>query len=167
MQGRICCFTGHSIHKLKTDEKTVKEQLEKQIRISIENGVRTFITGMATGVDIYAGEVVAEIKKSDPSIRLIAAIPWKGQTMKWSDEWKERHAALLTQCDDVVIVNEGYKGYHRCFYHVRDRWMVDHSDMVIAYYNGTAGGTQYTMEYAREKGKELIVIDEMKLAEKD
>ena len=160
MQGKICCFTGHTIRKLKTDESKIKKQLMEKIEISIKEGFDTFITGMATGVDIYAGEIVVEIKQSNPEIKLIAAIPWEGQAEKWSDEWKERHTALLTHCDDVVIVNEGYKGYHRWFYHVRDRWMVDHSDRVIAFFKGTPGGTKYTIDYAVKKEKELIIIDE-------
>lgn len=160
MQGRICCFTGHTISKLKTDEATIKKQLKEKIEISIKEGFDTFITGMATGVDIYAGEIVVEIKQSNPEIKLIAAIPWEGQADKWDDEWKERYNALLSQCDEKEIINKNCTGYHRWFYHVRDRWMVDHSDRVIAFYNGTPGGTKYTIDYAVKKGKELIIIDE-------
>lgn len=160
MQRKSCCFTGHTISKLKTDEATIKKQLKEKIEISIKEGFDTFITGMATGVDIYAGEIVVEIKQSNPEIKLIAAIPWEGQADKWDEEWKEKYNVLLSHCDEKEIINKNCEGYHRWFYHVRDRWMVDHSDRVIAFYNGTPGGTKYTIDYAVKKGKELIIIDE-------
>ena len=38
-------------------------------------------------------------------------------------------------------------------------WMVDNSDAVIAVWNGTAGGTANTVDYARKLGRSVLVID--------
>ena len=41
----------------------------------------------------------------------------------------------------------------------RNRYLVDHADYLIAVYDGGGkGGTAYTVRYAREKKKEIIVI---------
>ncbi len=51
-----CCFTGHRPEKLKRSEEEIKEGLEEAILKAIHEGYRTFITGMARGVDIWAGQ---------------------------------------------------------------------------------------------------------------
>ena len=48
--------------------------------------------------------------------------------------------------------------YHPGVYQQRNVWMVDHSSRVIAYYNGTAGGTRNTIRYAEKKGIECRIL---------
>ena len=44
-------------------------------------------------------------------------------------------------------------------YHARNRYLVDHADTLLALYNGTpTGGTAYTVKYAYQRNKEIIVI---------
>ena len=38
----------------------------------------------------------------------------------------------------------------------RDRYMVDHSSLLIAAFDGTPGGTQYTMQYAMSRGVSIV-----------
>ena len=45
----------------------------------------------------------------------------------------------------------------------RDRYMVDHASLLIAAFDGTAGGTRYTVEYALSRG--LSIVDLPILAE--
>jgi len=51
-----CCFTGHRPEKLKRAETVIKKGLEEAILKAIHDGYTTFITGMARGVDIWAGQ---------------------------------------------------------------------------------------------------------------
>ena len=69
-----CCFTGHRPEKLSVSERDAKVMLEKEIRLAIADGFNVFITGMAPGVDIWAAEVVLELKNEFP-LKLIAASP--------------------------------------------------------------------------------------------
>ena len=44
-------------------------------------------------------------------------------------------------------------------YHARNRYMVDAADALLAVCRaGTSGGTQYTMKYAWQKNRELVMI---------
>ena len=45
------------------------------IEMITQNGVTHFISGMAIGVDMYAAEIVLELKETYPNISLEAAIP--------------------------------------------------------------------------------------------
>ena len=51
-----CCFTGHRPEKLEQSEDEIREWLTEQIENAIDDGYLTFISGMAMGVDIWAGE---------------------------------------------------------------------------------------------------------------
>ena len=151
-----CCFTGHRPDKLRRSEAKVAEDLRQAIRQAVTDGYLTFITGMAPGVDIVAGEIVLKLRNAFPSLRLIAAIPYHGFEKRWDDEWKARFTKLLENADEAhYIALHCFKGVSQ----VRNMWMVDRSSRVIAVYNGEKGGTKNTINYARRKNVPVVYID--------
>ena len=108
------------------------------------------------GVDIWAGQIVLERKSENPDIHLIAAVPWPGFARRWNEEWKKQYDDLIHRSDLVVNVCEHY---HKGVFQQRNEWMVDRSNRVIAFYNGSAGGTRNTIEYAQRKGIEVRVFE--------
>mgnify|MGYP002623159403 CR=1 FL=1 len=78
-----CCFSGHRPEKLNESEEAVKQWLETKIDQAIADGYKTFISGCAMGVEIWAGQIVLKKKAGNPEIRLIAATPWPGFSNKW------------------------------------------------------------------------------------
>lgn len=150
-----CCFTGHRHEKLAQPENEVKNWLRLQIERAVADGYTTFVTGMAMGVDIWAGQIVAEMKKDDPRLHLIAAVPWQGFSSRWHEEWKEQYKDLIAKAD--IVKNIGSR-YSPEVFDDRNKWMVDHSCRLIAYYNGTPGGTMSTVNYAvTTAGIEVVV----------
>ena len=151
-----CCFTGHRPEKLSISESKVKAALQKEIRLAIADGINVFITGMAPGVDIWAAEIVLELrKKEELSLKLIAASPHPGFENRWSIEWQKRYAAVMAKAD---FIKEVCSHYSRGCYQIRNEWMVDHSARVIAVWNGRPSGTKNTIVYAKRKGVPLINI---------
>ena len=151
-----CCFTGHRPEKLSISESKVKAALQKEIRLAIADGINVFITGMAPGVDIWAAEIVLELrKKEELSLKLIAASPHPGFENRWSIEWQKRYAAVMAKAD---FIKEVCSHYSRGCYQIRNEWMVDHSARVIAVWNGLPSGTKNTIMYAKRKGVPLINI---------
>lgn len=149
--GKVCCFTGHRVHKLNRPEAEIKAELKEAIVRAYNSGYTTFITGMAQGVDIWAGEIV----KTIPGARLIAAVPFPGFEARWSWTWKHKYNRLLKQADAVKYTGFGYS---KAAYQIRNEWMVDHSDLVIAVFNGQPGGTLNTINYAKQQNKKILVI---------
>lgn len=43
--------------------------------------------------------------------------------------------------------------------HARNRFMVDHAEIVVAAWNGSRGGTSNCIDYAKSKRKEILVLD--------
>lgn len=157
------CFTGHRPQSLPfgfneqhPDCVAIKESLKGEIIHCIESGATDFITGMALGVDMWAAEAVIALKSKYPNIRLIAAIPCPNQAQHWNKESVKRYEGILARCDEQVLVSETY--FTGCM-HVRNKYMVDHSDTVIAVYNQSeSGGTASTVRYAKKKNKKIIFI---------
>lgn len=141
-----CCFTGHRPEKLHKPEVQIKKDLEAAILQAVNDGFVTFISGMARGVDIWAAEIVLQLRESNPAIHLVAASPYRGFESRWSADWQSRYNAILWQADLVKFVCLGYS--RDCFQR-RNEWMVDRSARVIAVYSGELGGTRNTIEYAK------------------
>ena len=144
-----CCFTGHRPDKMTLGEKEIKPMLEKAIDEAIEDGYVTFITGMAMGVDIWAAEIVLERKKKNDNMHLIGALPHPGFETRRSLSEKMKFNKIIKKADMVKEINDHY---FRACYQVRNEWMVDRSNLVIAVFNGQKSGTKNTVDYAIRKG---------------
>ena len=150
------CFTGHRPEKLHSDETAVCTVLSNAIDAAISDGYRTFITGMARGVDIWAAEIVLARRAQNQDIRLICALPHPDFEKRWSTAWQARYNAILQQADLVKIICPEFSMES---YQIRNEWMVNHSARVIAIYNGTSGGTAKTVAYAEKNGVEVRRYD--------
>ena len=151
-----CCFTGHRPEKLSIPEGKVKAALQKEIRLAIADGINVFITGMAPGVDIWAAEIVLELrKKEELSLKLIAASPHPRFENRWPLEWQKRYAVIMAKAD---FIKDVCTYYSRGCYQIRNEWIVDHSARVIAVWNGSPSGTKNNIVYARRNGIPVINI---------
>ena len=151
-----CCFTGHRPEKLNRPERLIKAALRKEIVQAIQDGFTVFITGMARGIDLWAAEIVLDLRKQNSSIKLICAIPHEGFEARWSADWKQLYRYVQEEADLVRII---CKGYHSEVYQIRNEWMINHSSRVIAVYNGQPSGTKNTIDYAHRQGIPVIQIE--------
>lgn len=156
MRMRRCCFTGHRPEKLTRMEQEIKSNLEHEIRRAIDDGFNVFITGMARGVDIWAAEIVLQIRQTGVPVRLICASPHQGFEELWSSEWQHRYNAVLEAADLARFICPRYS--RGCF-QVRNEWMVNHSSRVLAVFNGQPSGTKNTIDYAYRQGVPVIIIE--------
>lgn len=155
MRMHRCCFTGHRPQKLRRTKEEIQADLENAIQQAITDGYTTFITGMAYGVDIWAGQIVVRLRKRNPALHLIAAIPFRGFEDRWSSDWKRAYQELLEQADLVKYI---CPGYNAGAYQRRNEWMVDHSSRVIAVFNGEPSGTKNTIDYAQSISVPVVLL---------
>ena len=153
-----CCFTGHRPGKLEVEEGEIKRLLEKAVDDAISKGYVTFITGMAMGTDIWAAEIILKRKKKNKKnkkIHLVCALPHPGFESRRDFSEKTKFNRILLKADIVKEINDHY--FPGC-YQVRNQWMVDRSNLVIAVFNGEKGGTKNTIDYAKKNGVEVINV---------
>ncbi len=150
-----CCFTGHRPDRMEQGEKEIKTLLEKAIDKAIEDGYVTFITGMAMGTDIWAAELVLERKKTNKNLHLICALPHPNFESRRSTAEKMRFNKIINKADLVKEINDHY--FTGC-YQIRNEWMVDRSNLVLAVFNGQKSGTKNTVDYAKRKSIKVINV---------
>jgi uncharacterized phage-like protein YoqJ len=133
----------------------LRQKTTVAVRDFILQGYDTFIQGMANGADreIFA-EVVLELKKSCPHIKLVAAIPFKGQELRWSPAVQQHYKDILAQCDEIVyvsepIVNPDSMDEVKAKMRARNIWMVEREDDLLAIWDGSGGGTGGCVRYAQ------------------
>ena len=143
------CFTGHRPEKLRQTEQEVCIRLDREIQSAVENGFHTFITGMARGVDLWAAELVLQLRAQGCAVRLVCASSYEGFERSWSAGWQSQYRAVLQRADQVHFI---CLGYSRACFQRRNEWMVDHAALVIAAFNGQPGGTKNTLDDAMRKG---------------
>jgi uncharacterized phage-like protein YoqJ len=121
---RRACFTGHRTYKLTRPEREIERDLETAIRQAVAEGYKTFITGMAYGVDLWVGEIVVRLRGENDGIRLIAAVPFPGFEARWPAAQQREYHDLLRQADLVRYISKAYYGgaYQR-----QNEWMVNHA----------------------------------------
>ena len=157
----IIAFTGHRPPKLiggydiYVGERfhVAFEWIQTQLTNSLKELQPTkAISGMALGVDTWAAKICVEL-----NIPFIAAIPFEGQEKRWSKQDQNIYNQLLEKAEKVITVSNG--GYKPSAYQIRDEWMVDNADMVLAVFDGSKSGTKNTIDYAKKVGKEVHIID--------
>ena len=163
MLDNTVCFSGHRPEKLpfKGDPsnpqvRILMSKLFLEIDQSIKKGYTTFISGMAKGVDIWVARYVIEKKESNPSLKLICAIPYKGFGESWRgvDRWDFEW--IKDKADEIIYICESYFPY--CM-KKRNEYMVDHSSKLIAVVGDYSSGTGQTIRYAMKKGLETRIIN--------
>lgn len=157
-----CCFTGHRPSKLpwgyrEEDLRCLDLKMDiVQALVSLyQRAYRVFLCGMAQGCDLYFAESVLLLRETYPDVCLEAAIPFRGQAEHWSADERKRYHGILDQCNEVHLLQEHYSP--GCMM-ARNRYMVNRSSLLLACYNGEAGGTRSTILYAREQGLELKIL---------
>ena len=156
-----CCFTGHRPEKLpwrynESDPRCLdlKRRVADAVEAAYEEGFRHFACGMALGSDLYFCEAVLALRERRSGVVMEAAIPCLAQADRWSRDQRERYRRLVAACDLETVISESY--CPGCMQR-RDRYLVDHASLLIAVFNGSPGGTRYTMQYAMGRG--LAIVD--------
>lgn len=167
MELESCAVTGHrpTRFKFKYDEnntgcKRLKKRLRDQFVMLYQQGVRHFWVGGALGVDMWAGEILLRLKEEVEyqELELHIALPGEEHDVQWDARSKERMNFLLRHSAETVIVGNGLTAQD---YRKRNKYMVDHADILVAVYDNNRSirsGTGMTVNYARGRGIPVVLI---------
>lgn len=159
---KTCSFTGYRLKKLYEslgdfglDE--LKAAIRAEVDELIEEDFTTFQCGMALGADMMFADVVLDFKKKYPNVKLIAVIPCIGQEKAWNEKQQIKYRHILENASEVVYVSD-LEYFDGCM-QLRNRYLVDTCDLLLAVYDGKRGGTMQTVEYAKKSNKKTRIID--------
>lgn len=139
--GSILAATGHRPDKLGGYSEAVDLALFKLATHCLTQLKPTgVLSGMALGWDMAIA--YAAIKLGIP---VTACVPFNGQESVWPDASKQRYHAILVKCDTIHVVSPG--GFAAWKMQKRNAYMVDHSNALLALWNGSDGGTANCITY--------------------
>lgn len=167
MANKICTFTGHRPQRFKFKYNEhyklcikIKKALAAEIINFYNQGVRTFWIGGSIGVDTWAGEIIVALKKQKEyeDMRLCVALPFPDFKEHFDMKQQARLRDILRACDEQIITS---KEVSEKAYRIRNEYMVNQSDCVLAVYDNDCSlrsGTGMTVNYAKKKGLSIILI---------
>ena len=147
-------FTGHRSGRISQPMLTLFAGMVTEIKSLYASGCRNFFSGMAEGGDLVFAKAVLAARNELTDIRLVAAIPFREQSARYSETNKRLYIRLLEEADKTVIISESY---HKGCFHRRNDFLVKHAAIMLAYWDGKPyGGTCYTVNRAIEAGKKVF-----------
>lgn len=114
-----------------------------------------FYLGGAPGIDTLGLRWLAEETRATLTVVVPATVVAQPEPAR-----DAVRAAVAAGRVDLVVELEHPDFPSTAAYHVRNRYMVDNSEMLIAFplATGAAGGTLHTMEYAATKGLPRLIV---------
>jgi len=143
----ILAATGHRPDRLGGYSPKVDQALYHMARGYIEArpDVSGVISGMALGWDMVVARAAIQTNRV-----VIAAIPFRGQESKWPRQSQDLYREILAHARVVEVCAPGYANWK---FQKRNEWMVDHSDHIVALWDGSPGGTANCIGYAQSRGR--------------
>lgn len=145
----IICATGHRPDKLGGYGPMAFDKLVRCAE-SYLTAVRPseVISGMALGWDQAFAQAAISM-----GIPVHAAVPFDGQERMWPMHGQDVWRRLIAQCASVTIVSP--IGYSPFAMQQRNEWMVDRAHRVCAMWDGSPGGTNNCVKYAKRLKREI------------
>lgn len=155
----VVCGTGHRPNKIGgygpvPETKLLRLAQSALAALRDEHGPLEVISGMALGWDTALARAALSLE-----IPFVAAIPFLGQEKMWPSSSQDSYNDLLRESARQIIVCEGKYAPWKML--ERNKWMVDNSDLVLALWDGSKGGTGHCVSYAKEKNKEILNLWEI------
>lgn len=135
-------FCGHS---QKSYEKDIEQKLYRIIEEMIEKGANEFLLGGYGNFDNLAAKVVKKLKAKYPHINSILVVPYLDR--KYNLEMYD--SSVYPPLEDVPL---------RFAISKRNEWMIQNSQVVVAYVRYSWGGASKTLMYAQKRKKQIINI---------
>ena len=133
----------------------VEERLEKIISETIRTKEYVeFLVGRDGEFDIMAASVVRRtVKKLNyGNSALILVLPYM------TAEYRNNRQSFSEYYDEVEVCAEASKAHFKAAIGIRNKSMVDRSDLVVCCVEHNSGGAHHTGRYAKQQQKQIVNI---------
>lgn len=140
-------FIGH--RDIYSDSSQLNRILE--LILEIDQSLFFYVGGMGR-FDAMAVTSVRSLQRRNPliNIHLYLVLPYMSNRLNVERKYYE------SICDEIILPAELINVHYKAAIPLRNRWMVNQSDFVIAYVSRRFGGAYTTYQYAQKLGKPII-----------
>lgn len=110
--------------------------------------IEAVIGGCAMGWDLAGQRAAVNL-----GIPMHAYVPYVGHGQEWNTFYKEEHNELVSLASYIFAPDVSFSPAALL---QRNRDMVDASDMTLALFDGSGGGTAHCVNYALSQGKPVV-----------
>lgn len=146
--------TGYRAHELGIfDQKhkgipIIKQAIEARLVPLVEEGLEWVITMGQYGVDLWACEVVIELKKRYPNLKLSILSAYLNPTANWKEEKQQYFREILQRVDYYgVVSNQPYSGVWQL--RAREELLFRKTDGILLFYDEDSG--EASSKFLKEK----------------
>ena len=147
-------FFGHRIIE---DFNRAEAKVEALIReLILQKEYVEFLVGRGGDFDQIVSSAVKRLQRRirDENSSLIWVLPYS------TAELYNNVKSFGNYYDEIEICDTAQSNHPKRAYQIRNRQMVDRSDLVVFYVEHNSGGAYQTMRYAQERGKQIVNLAE-------
>ncbi len=149
-------------HRQIENASAIEERLDEIIRpLLLEKEYVEFLVGRDGEFDQLAASAVKRLKRSvgGDNSALVWVLPYP------TAEYRDYEADYAAYYDEIEVCPESAAAHFKSAFQLRNRWMVDRSDLVACCVECPSGGAFQTLQYAKRCGRNTINIAELLSAE--
>lgn len=126
----------------------IKKAIKKELIPMIDEGLEWVLISGQLGVELWAAEVVLELKLDYPELKLAIITPFLDQEASWNENNKEWYESILAQADFIDSVTK--KGYEKPWqFRIKNQFFIEKSNaMLLLYDQEKEGSPKYLYEMA-------------------
>lgn len=149
-------------HRQIENVSAIEKRLDAIIRpLLLEKEYVEFLVGRDGEFDQLVASTIKRLKRSlgGDNSALVWVLPYP------TAEYRDYEADYAAYYDEIEICPESSSAHFKLAFQLRNRWMVDRSDLVVCHVEQPHGGAFQTLQYTKRCGRNIINIAEFLSAE--
>ena len=145
-------------HRIIDNPFPVEEKLESLIRELLNRKEYVeFLVGRDGEFDQIVASTVRRCKRSvrDDNSALVLILPYT------TAEYRNNELSFHEYYDEVEICTEAAEHHFKSAHQIRNRFMVDRSDLVVFCVEHNSGGAYQTMQYAKKANANIVNLSDV------
>lgn len=114
--------------------KYLKKFIKHKLGQYIDEGLEWVLIQGQIGIELWAAEVVIELKQTYPDLKLGIVTPFNGHTSRWNETNQLAYEKIVSQADFIDSIHHSeYQGPFQ--FKQADQFMLEHSDLTLLIYD--------------------------------
>ncbi|MBC1984652.1 DUF1273 domain-containing protein [Listeria booriae] len=147
----------------------IKEALRRRLIGLVEDGLEWVIISGQMGVELWAAEVVTELKAEEYALKLAILTPFLNQESNWNDANKLWYNEVVAKADYMAAVTKReYENPSQ--FQLKDQFVLDNTDGTLLVYDTEREGApkffyEKAKHYAENADYPILLVDFYELQE--